>query len=199
MQSTPDNSAGPHRQALSLLMDGELPPGEAAAALAGFRHDLAVRADWHAYHLIGDVLRSEDLAVAPAHDERFLQALRGRLAQEPAPSDVLPLVALAPGAAAEPAPAASPRRRAANWLVAPAAVAAGFVAVAAVLVVNKAADAPPAAAPVIARAPAAAVPATTLIRDAQLDRYLAAHRNLGTGVAGAGGAERTVQIVYEPK
>lgn len=199
MQSIADHSSSPHRQVLSLLMDGELPPGEAAAALAGFRHHAAARADWHAYHLIGDVLRSEDLAAAPAHDERFVQALRSRLADEPVPTDLLPLVALAPGAAAGTAPAAAPRRRAASWLVAPAAVAAGFVAVAAVLVVNQPVVAPPAAAPVIALAPTPAAPAATLIRDAQLDRYLAAHRNLGTGVAGAGGAERTVQIVYEPK
>ena len=38
---------------------------------------------WHAYQLIGDVLRSEDLAAEPAADEAFLVALRARLADEP--------------------------------------------------------------------------------------------------------------------
>ena len=85
-------------------------------------------------------------------------------------------------------------------MLAPAAVAAGFVVVAGVLVINKAVVSPPAAEAVFALhmpSPASVV----LVRDAQLDRYLAAHRNLGTGLAGAsaGGAERTVQIVFEPK
>ena len=34
-----------------------------------WRGDGELREDWHAYHLIGDVLRSDDLAIAPARDE----------------------------------------------------------------------------------------------------------------------------------
>lgn len=198
MQSDPDLSAGAHRAALSQLVDGELPAGELSAVLAGVRQHGAARADWHTYHLIGDALRSDELAVAPAHDERFLQALRLRLAQEPLPLHAPPLVAAVSPRPSEPAAdtAAASRRRGPGWLVAPAAVAAGFVAVAAVLVVNKSVVAPPAPAPTIAQAPAAPM---VLVRDAQLDRYLAAHRNLGTGLAGAGGGQRSVQIVYEPK
>lgn len=199
MQSDPHLFAGTHRAALSQLVDGELPAGELSAVLAGFRQHGAVRADWHTYHLIGDALRSDELAVAPAHDERFLQALRPRLAQEPLPLDAPPLVAAVSPQPSVPATDATPaagRRRGPGWLVAPAAVAAGFVAVAAVLVVNKSVVPPPSAAPAIAQAPAAA---PVLVRDAQLDRYLAAHRNLGTGLAGAGDGQRSVQIVYEPK
>jgi sigma-E factor negative regulatory protein RseA len=49
------------------------------------------RQTWHSYHLIGDVMRSEELAQTAQHDRAFLQALRGRLAQEATP--------LAPGSA----------------------------------------------------------------------------------------------------
>lgn len=195
MQSSAEPLPGTRRQALSSLMDGDLPAGELTGVIATFRDDGDIRADWHAYHLIGDVLRSDDLAAEPARDACFLQALRTRLAQEPQRQDAEPLVAAAPPA---PVPAAAGRSRLAGWMVAPAAVAAGFVVVAGVLVVNRALVSPPAAGSVIAqRAPASGV----LVRDARLDHYLAAHRNLGTGLAGtgAGSAERTVQIVYEPR
>ena len=195
MQSSPDLSSNLQRQALSSLMDGDLPAGELAAVIACFRVDADQRADWHAYHLIGDVLRSEDLAVAPARDAGFLRALRSRLDQEPRLQDAAPLQMVPPS---PPISAAPGRRWMAGWMMAPAAVAAGFAVVAGVLVVNKSLMSSPAATTVFAQhAPASGV----LVRDARLDRYLAAHRNLGTGLAGvgAGSAERTVQIVYEPK
>lgn len=203
MQISSNQASGPQRQALSSLMDGDLPAGELAAVIARFRDDGELRADWHAYHLIGDVLRSDELAAAPARDAGFLQALRHRLDQAPQGADTLPLVAAAPPVPTPGTPTSVPalpgRRKLAGWLIAPAAVAAGFVVVAGVLVVNKTLVAPPVAADVVMaqRTPAAGV----LVRDARLDRYLAAHRNLGTGLAGtgAGGTERTVQIVYEPK
>ena len=198
MQSSSNQASGPQRQALSSLMDGDLPAGELAGVIACFRDDGERRADWHVYHLIGDVLRSEELAAAPARDACFLQALRHRLDQAPQRPEPLPLMAAA-SPVPTPAPALPGRRRLAGWLMAPAALAAGFVMVAGVLVVNKMLVSPPGAADAVMaqRAPAVGV----LVRDARLDRYLAAHRNLGTGLAGtgAGGAERTVQIVYEPK
>ena len=213
MQSSPDHSINEQRQALSSLMDGDLPAGELAGVIARFCADDALRSDWHAYHLIGDVLRSDDLATAPARDTRFLQALRSRLEQEGAVAqqDAAPWLATAPrppmpmpvpvSASAFASVSAAPvRRRLSGWMAAPAAVAAGVVVVAAVLVANKALVSPPTAEAVFAQqmaSPASGV----LVRDARLDRYLAAHRNLGTGLAGAGAgsAERTVQIVYEPK
>jgi sigma-E factor negative regulatory protein RseA len=204
-RSTSDPTDPAQRQLLSSLMDGDLAPGELPRAIALWRQDGDARASWHAYHLIGDVLRSDDLAAAPAHDERFLQALRERLADEPLPMAGAPLVAavravpLVPASQATPmlAPGAAPARRRANgWLMAPAAVAAGFVVVAGVMVVTRmTANAPPAA-PQMALNPMAP---GALVRDARLDRYLAAHRNFGNSLAGAGGAERNVQIVFEPK
>lgn len=98
--------------------------------LARWRDDPAARSDWHLYHLIGDVLRSEDLAAAPARDARFLERLRAELVREPVP--------LAPAALSQPMskPAVPGAVRRLGWR-APAAVAAGFVAVAATLVVMR--------------------------------------------------------------
>jgi len=213
MHSSPDHSIDAQRQALSSLMDGDLPAGELAGVVARFCADDALRADWHAYHLIGDVLRSDDLATAPARDVRFLQGLRSRLEREVAvaPQDAAPWLAAAPRppvpvpmtepeSASASVSAAPSRRRLAAWMVAPAAVAAGVVVVTAVLVANKSLLSPPTAGAVFAQQMSSAA-SGVLLRDARLDRYLAAHRNLGTGLAGAGAgsAERTVQIVYEPK
>jgi sigma-E factor negative regulatory protein RseA len=184
-------------QHLSALMDGELDSAALGHACALWRDDAQSRADWHAYHVIGDVLRSEDLATDPARDAAFLAAFRERLAAEP--------VVLAPQPL-EPAGVA-PRRSVAaaagstrwSW-VAPSAVAAGFVAVAGVLMLTRAPGTPPLrdAGPSIALAtPAAtlgAAPQTVaasaavgvepqtlmatdqMIRNARLERYLDAHQ-----------------------
>jgi sigma-E factor negative regulatory protein RseA len=166
LQQTPEQ----RRECLSALMDGDAQA--LSAACAAWRNDADARAQWHAYHLIGDVLRSEELAQSAAADARFLSAMRVRLAAEP--------VVLAPAAQH----AAAPRRR---WL-APAAAAAGFVVVAGVLVVTRGVLPGDGAAPQIAAAPAPVVRAaavepvladSALIRDARLDRYLSAHKQYG--------------------
>lgn len=179
------------RQSLSALMDGEAEPPAVLEICAAWRRDDALRADWHAYHLISDVLRSDDLALPAAQDEAFLGRLRERLATQP--------VVLAPAPAAERGwlqmdvlrPGSGSRR---GW-AAPLAVAAGFMAVAGVLVVTRVA-APDlgAGAASLAAAPgssalqqvslpeAADAPLMAdrkLIRDAHLDRYLAAHKQFG--------------------
>jgi sigma-E factor negative regulatory protein RseA len=184
---------------LSALVDGELHANSVTGACGRWRSDASARATWHAYQLIGDVLRSDDLASDAARDAAFLSALRERLAREP--------VVLAPQAAARPSPAmpvpgSVARRRRWSW-AAPSAVAAGFVAVAGVLVVTRSPTLPPSAPAVasLAAAPAqsggavqfagsGAVPSAVapvsepessvatgkVIRDAGLDRYLAAHK-----------------------
>jgi sigma-E factor negative regulatory protein RseA len=160
------------RECLSALMDGDAQA--LGAACAAWREDADARGQWHAYHLIGDVLRSEELAQSPAADASFLSALRARLAAEP--------VVLAPASRS----AAAPRRR---WL-ASAAIAAGFVVVAGVLVVTRGVlpgDSPapqmavaPTPAPVVRAAAVEPVLAdSALIRDARLDRYLSAHKQYG--------------------
>lgn len=152
-------------------------------ACAVWRSDAEVRQTWHAYQLIGDVLRSDDLASDPARDEQFLQRLRARLADEP--------VVLAPQAAE--AVSLATGRSAWRWRTG-VAVAAGFVAVSGVLVALQMPSPEPAAS--VARAPSPIVPAAAVapdlvepagdhavlvtdgkvIRDARLDRYLAAHQ-----------------------
>lgn len=120
-----------HREALSALLDGQAGSHEVAEVCARWAHDPQARAAWARYHLIGDVMRSEEVG---RHDrgEAFLSRFRERLAAEP--------VVLAPGRVTVPAPAAeaaamalSPaplqRRR---WS-GPLSVAAGFVAVVAAL------------------------------------------------------------------
>ena len=179
-------------------MDGELPQAETTDALTGWSQDGDLRARWHAYHLIGDVLRSEDLASQPAADERFLQALRLRLADEPVPMAPAPLTAnqhgqSAAGTQAQPLPQRSAARR---WL-APAALAAGLMAALGLTLLPQLMTPTPAG-PTLAATPALPAQASgTLVRDARLDRYLAAHRSQANSAMAAGAAEHRVQIVFE--
>jgi len=164
---------------LSALVDGELDADGTAQVCGHWRESGEARTAWHAYHVIGDLLRSDDLARDPARDASFLSALRMRLRDEP--------VVLAP------APIATPARRARWSWKASSAVAASFVVIAgaAVLLSRGPADVPVAtasvapvapapdrqAAPmVVADEPQALVASGKLIRDARLDRYLAAHK-----------------------
>ena len=66
---------------LSAMADGELHGEAFAQTLAACEHDPALLANWHDYHLIGDVLRSADLAVIQG-SSRFLTRLQSRLAHE---------------------------------------------------------------------------------------------------------------------
>lgn len=181
----------PPMDELSSLMDGELDASAVGRACGQWRDDAEVRANWHAYHLIGDVLRSDELASHGGHDAAFLAAFRQRLAQEPVVLAPAPMVAVQ---------VAVTRRRA--WAT-PAAVAAGFVAVAGVLVVtqmsgswlgsqsdaNLAKLQSPSSVMVVSVGGAASagaaddlpavVPNGRLIRDVRLDEYLAAHKKFG--------------------
>jgi sigma-E factor negative regulatory protein RseA len=169
----------PVRAALSALMDGDQSAAEQACS--AWRSDAKARDDWHTYHLIGDLLRSDEHRCEPVHDAAFVARLRERLAVEP--------VILAPQSTAS----IRRVRRLRAWM-APAAVAAGFVAVAGALVVTRV-DAPGSdardlavtasepgtsvarvSAPVEAGSAPALQDNATLIRSTDLDRYLAAHR-----------------------
>lgn len=198
------------RQRLSSLMDGELPGDEADDACALWRQDGQAQADWHAWHLIGDVLRSDELAARPAHDAAFLTTLRQRLADEPVPlapqplpavqAPQQPLVANGAAAAGLVAAAQARRRLARGWLMAPVAMAAGFLAVVGVSVVTRQST-PDSNAATLARAGAAQVAGTAasavLVRNAQLDRYLSAHRALASGAMAGTGDEQRMHIVFE--
>lgn len=189
---------------LSLLVDGELEADAAALGCLDWREDPLARAAWHRYHLIGDVLRSEQLSSTPRRDDAFLQSFRARLAQEP--------VVLAP----EPVAATSAGRRS-NWRQAwfpPVVVAAGFAAVAGVLVISRVSGpvteigttgiaVAPAASSDLQRASArveVAAPIAIdqqLVRDARLDRYFEAHRGAlsGNSFGVPGGSLRSVDTL----
>lgn len=194
MQQQDDDIAA-RRAALSALMDGDsLAADEACAA---WRSGSLAREDWHTYHLIGDLLRSDEHRSDPKHDAAFLGRLRERLAAEP--------VVLAPTPTSGERYASSRRRR--GWALT-GAVAAGFAAVAGVMVILRAPEPGAAGGPTLASAPGPAgavaegAPATvvawpeqaTLIRNSELDRYLAAHRQYSTTstLALPGGAVRNV-------
>lgn len=189
----------PERQALSSLMDSDLPADQWPGLVAGWQQDADQRATWHCYQLIGDVLRSDELASDPGRDAAMLLALRARLADEPVP--------LAPRALV---PAAQPARRVwSGRLIAPLAVAVGFVVVAGLLVVTRS-QAPGmddggqlalngASAGGLGLGQVAQAQPAGLVRDAGLDRYLEAHRKLGNGGAVAGANDHRVQIVYPAK
>jgi sigma-E factor negative regulatory protein RseA len=69
------------RELMSALADGQLQGDELAGAVQLATSDAEARATWHAYHLIGDVLRSEDLA-ATSTDADFVRRLTARIANE---------------------------------------------------------------------------------------------------------------------
>jgi sigma-E factor negative regulatory protein RseA len=190
MSNAPEHEA----EQLSALADGELDATGVARACALWRADASAQETWHAYHLIGDVLRSEDLAGAARNDHAALVKLRERLSTEPVP--------FSPGHAA--VRQASAPRRSRPWATL-SAIAAGFAAVAVVLVVSRGLPGDEsgraldvarrdAAAPtsVAAATPRAAQPAAQpvladrkLIRDARLDQYLDAHKHF-SGVSALG-------------
>ena len=220
---------------LSALIDGEADPAAAARWCEQWRGDEQTRRDWHAYQLIGDVMRSEDLASTAQADSAFLTQLRSRLALEPvivAPQELSSSTAVddaaavtAPLTAGHDTGRTAGRYQPRRWAT-PVAVAAGFMAVAGVLLVNGLTLGPTAPAQTLAstlpssqsvalssggngvqtvssivpsqaqqqgQAPSALQAAGTdargeprtvvangqLIRNARLDRYLAAHKQFG--------------------
>jgi sigma-E factor negative regulatory protein RseA len=181
---------------LSAMVDGEAESGAVDRLCAAWREQPAARASWHAYHLIGDVLRSEDLSSDAQRDAAFLRAVRERLAREPvvlAPSkeDSAPSVSAPRGASVA-------NTRPSRWRTwsASIAVAAGFVAVAGALLVTQAlaplpapalagaadtgsvtsSGAPAAVAASVDAEPQSVVGSGKVIRDARLEHYLAAHK-----------------------
>lgn len=171
---------------ISALADGQLRGEAFARGVQAAAGDPAAREAWQAYHLIGDVLRSAELAQAPS--PAFMAKLSARLAQEPVPA--IESIAATPrsmGASA----GFSNEREAANdgsfrWKL-----VAGFASVAAVAAIgwSMAGNLGPSASgqPQLAAAPGGTVLAGSqqgvMIRDARLDELLAAHRQFGGAAA----------------
>jgi sigma-E factor negative regulatory protein RseA len=194
--TSPDDE---RRELLSALVDGQ--PDAVDAAARQWREDPEARLNWHAYHLIGDVMRSDDLAHSPARDAAFMAGLRKRLAQEAVVLAPEPALALALAPVATIAPQDGRR-----WQM-PVALLAGFAAVAGVLVVNRigGAEMPASSGAIAAASSAQASPLAVrqlavgqaLITDPRLDEFLRAHQAAGgvMSVASPGGALRRVEVV----
>lgn len=206
-----ENAAGPSMvfcadQALSALADGEISAAELDRLLATLESPAEAFSNWHAYQVVGAVLRANENPTGERQAGDFLAAVRTRLetcAIEPMAVPFLAVTAAVP---------ALGRSQAANDAEFRWKLVAGFASLAAVMAVSwnlitgsgsgsdgaagaQLASAPPAALSVsTAQKPAAtgggaALPAAApvvvstgqgpVIRDAQLEALLAEHRQHG--------------------
>jgi sigma-E factor negative regulatory protein RseA len=170
------SQVGSHGERLSAFVDGDL-FGEEHLNLDKFLADFDGddRAAWSSYHLIGDALRSDDLAVSPARSSAFLSSFAARLESEPhvlAPASgsvtrrllglrrrVVPAFAVAAAAATL------------TWIVVPQLQGVPGGPGAQIASLQSHGDA-------VQRVAMASVPAqdSNIIRDASLDQYLEAHQ-----------------------
>jgi len=165
------------QELISALADGQLTGEAFARGVEAVTADPLARETWHTYHLIGDVLRSGEHAVGTLPGD-FLGRLQVRLQQEQVP---VPSVSGAAGGASHRVPDAAANDTSFRWkLVAgfaslAAMAAIGWTALGGSLARQEAAQ--------LAVAPAGTVLEETqrgvMIRDARLDEFLAAHRQLG--------------------
>lgn len=177
-KSAIDKNLHPDWETLSSLVDGELDPAAADSLLTRLCRDAELRNEWVTLHIVGDALRSSE--VAAVHSTSFCARVAAALENEPTVLAPRPPQAsrsgtlrryLAPGVAIA-ASAAVIAFVAVPLLQSPATVAPSQqVAVTAV----------PTAAPSAAEASRRA--AATVANARALDVYLAAHRELASGVA----------------
>lgn len=126
---------------LSALADGALHGEEFGQTVDWLTQDAEAQTQWHAYHVIGDVLRSPDLARGAA-DMDFVARLQTRLASEPLPHLVeVPEAAVVRAEAVEEAARVTPIRaavaqQAANSDVFRWKAVAGFASLAAVAAIG---------------------------------------------------------------
>jgi len=175
------------RELVSALTDGELHGPALAGCLDHVLVDPALQSDWAAYHLIGDVLRSPELAHG-APSAVFMARLQDRLQTE----SVAAQGASALLQAQEPLAATQSHRGAANDSNFRWKLVAGLASIAAVAAIGwNAVGLPDSASvqPQLASAPAqptavlASGETNVMIRDARLDELMAAHRQFGSGTA----------------
>ncbi|HEX7913366.1 MAG TPA: sigma-E factor negative regulatory protein [Paraburkholderia sp.] len=177
------SQASSRGERLSAFVDGEL-FGEEHLNLDTFFSELngEDRAAWSSYHLIGDALRSDDLAVSPAASSAFLSGFAARFESEPhvlAPA-AMPVARrlLALRRRVVPAFAVAAAAATLTWIVVPQLQGVPGGPGAQLASVQSHGDA-------MQRVAMASVPAATLqpvaqdaniIRDASLDQYLEAHQ-----------------------
>jgi len=184
-------------QKVSDLMDGRLTPQEASRAL----DEPGLQETWGVYHLIGDVLRSPDLAACHG-GSAFVERLRAQLPQTPQELPAAPLEASAPRAQAANDPVFRWKMAAGVACLAAAALwgwnlwngqgglqdAPAQLARAPAPAVAQA-SAPQAAASVQAVAAGGDEAAPVMLRDARLDALLAAHWQSSRRASALGNAQ----------
>ncbi|WP_244846916.1 sigma-E factor negative regulatory protein [Caballeronia sp. SL2Y3] len=185
MQAQGNSQASSRGERVSSFVDGES-LGE-IGNIGQFLAELTSedRAAWSDYHLIGDALRSDDLAESPARSRAFMASFASRFEAE---AHVLAPAAL-PAASAQKARSGMLRRRVVpafavaaaaatlTWIVVPQMQGVGSQSGAQVASVAQPDS--------VQRVALASVPAVTtaapvveanIIRDANLDQYLEAHQ-----------------------
>lgn len=175
-----NHSSSQPADSISALADGRLSEADAKQVVDHLLVDEEALATWHAYHVVGDVLRSSELAPAGADDLAFLARFEQRMAQE------------TPALVVQATPMQSDRMlESANAAVFRWKVLAGVACMALVGMVGwnqgwapthgdagQVAVAPAA----ISSAPVVAVvegDGGNMVRDPQLDALMAAHRQMG--------------------
>jgi sigma-E factor negative regulatory protein RseA len=171
---------------LSAFVDGEWSAGEQLNANF-FELDAQGRAAWSEYHLIGDVLRSDDLALSQAASHAFTAGFAARFEAEPhllAPAAqpqqaaqanrvgrilalrrrVVPSLAVAAAAATL------------TWIVMPQMRGVGMAGAPQIAAVQSQGDGVQRVAMNTVPAPATGGQEGNIIRDARLDEYLQAHQ-----------------------
>lgn len=167
------------QELISALVDGQLRGEAFAHGVEVATRDPAAREAWHTYHLIGDVLRSGELApgTMPA---AFLERLQSRLRHEPyAPVGRAALAQSHVGQTSAQTPAANDESF--RWKLVAGLASVAAVAAIAWTVIGGAGGKPEQAqlAGVAAPAVLAVAEPAVMIRDPRLDEFLAAHRQLG--------------------
>lgn len=174
--STQSHSQGSsQRERLSSLVDGESPDGLPLGQILAAFGDTERRA-WSEFHAIGDALRSDDLAIAPAVSHAFSARFSAAFAAEPhliAPA-ALTVDAVAPARSAlrrrlVPGLAVAAAAAMFTWIVVPQMQGAGQPGVSQVQVASVAPQD-------LQRVSAPAHQDLNIIRDASLDQYLEAHQ-----------------------
>ena len=160
------------------LVDGRVPDGECAQAFEALLSDDQAAQTWHTYHVIGDVLRSAELAPTSSN-HAFLERLERRLAQEPVRPVVIGSVPPVVAHSGLPSANASVFR----WKILASLASFALVGVVGLGLWTQtgqhgdaqiAAQSAPVSALVVADAGVG-----TMLRDARLDELMAAHRQLG--------------------
>lgn len=172
---------------VSALADGQLRGEDFAQAVQAVSTQEAARAQWHSYHVIGDVLRSAELAPAGS-SEAFMRKLQGRLQNEQPPvaapvttvsAASMTDTAIVRGHAANAANAGSFRWKIAAGVASLAAVVATGWNVAGLGIGQPAQPVLAQMTPAREATAVASAVQPVMIRDARLDELMAAHRQSG--------------------